>query len=522
VSYGLLAGVLLSALTAPYFYPTLLVGSMLAVFAALPYVAGRRLARLLGTSFAVATAMALVTHFSRHSVALPEWGVFLNEVVAVSIGAFLILLLTWQFSERLRHRSAVAEEAAQEVGEQARRLKVLSDASVVFAQMGRVPDLTIQVVAHQCALSIGDSCSVLMSDELNQLKVAAFFDRNPLVMAHAAESLFVGSRLPIFGIVAQVLATGEPRLTSGEDPSLREFLPGPPVGSLVIAPIPQSAGMSGVIALARRTPSAPLTEMDVALVQDLAHRAGLAIESARLNRDLQASVQMRDDFLAIAGHELKTPLASLLIHLESLERASLKSGEVGTAARLQPVLRSTWRLEHLINELLDVSRITAGRVQLQPEPFDLAQLVREVVQRLEQASARAHSAISLDAQPLRGTWDKLRVEQVITNLLSNALKYGAGKPVDVKVCSEGGAAMVTVADRGMGIEVEDQKRIFERFERAVSDRHFGGLGLGLWISRQVVEASGGSISVSSTVGKGATFVVRLPLDSSSAASCQSD
>jgi signal transduction histidine kinase len=172
------------------------------------------------------------------------------------------------------------------------------------------------------------------------------------------------------------------------------------------------------------------------------------------------------------------------------------------------MIRQTDRLGGLVGNLLDVSRLAAGKLDLTPEKFDLVELVRDVAERLrDQASAPFE--LRLDG-PVVGTWDRLRVDQVITNLVSNALKYGRGKPVSLAAGARGNVAVVEVSDQGIGIAAADQKRIFERFERAVSPSSYGGLGLGLYIARQIVEALGGSIRVESTPGAGSRFIVELP------------
>jgi signal transduction histidine kinase len=174
--------------------------------------------------------------------------------------------------------------------------------------------------------------------------------------------------------------------------------------------------------------------------------------------------------------------------------------------------RQVRRLSDLINDLLDVARISGGRLKLHFEEVELASLVRDVVSRFELEAERLGARIEVRADvTFVGRWDRLRLEQVVTNLLSNALKYGAGKPIHVGVEAQGGQARLTVRDEGIGIEPRLRARIFEKFERAVSDRHYGGLGLGLYISRQIIETLGGSIEVESTLGQGATFTVLLPL-----------
>ncbi|MGZ3459899.1 MAG: sensor histidine kinase, partial [Archangium sp.] len=170
------------------------------------------------------------------------------------------------------------------------------------------------------------------------------------------------------------------------------------------------------------------------------------------------------------------------------------------------------RLGALVDELLDAGRITAGRLKLEREEVDLATLARDAVGRMSEALARTGSEVKLvaDAQVV-GRWDRVRLEQVVGNLLSNAAKYGRGQPVEVRVeAGHDGRARLVVKDHGIGIAPEDQARIFERFERAVNGRQFHGLGLGLWISREIVESHGGHIQVQSAPGEGSTFTVELP------------
>jgi signal transduction histidine kinase len=178
---------------------------------------------------------------------------------------------------------------------------------------------------------------------------------------------------------------------------------------------------------------------------------------------------------------------------------------------LDVTLRQVRKLTDLVDNLLDVSRITAGRLRLELEELDLSSVAAELLSRFAPSAVQLGCALELHApEPVFGRWDRLRVEQVVTNLLSNALKYGAGRPVVVRVEEDGERARLTVRDQGIGIAEEDLGRIFERFERAVSDRHYGGLGLGLYITRQIVEAFGGTVRVASRSGHGSTFTLELP------------
>jgi len=231
---------------------------------------------------------------------------------------------------------------------------------------------------------------------------------------------------------------------------------------------------------------------------------------------LQRAVLQRDDFLSVASHELRTPLTSLKLELSNLERIASRSQGTVPPDRLSEKLAKIGsqadRLHRLIDDLLDVSRIASGRLELEIEEIDLARIAVETGARFQDEAARAGCALTITApQVVSGRWDRNRLEQVITNLMSNALKYGEGRPVDVTV--EGGErARLSVRDRGIGISPNDQQRIFERFERAASTRNFGGIGLGLWIVKEIVAALDGQVWVESEAGAGATFIVELPYE----------
>jgi signal transduction histidine kinase len=232
---------------------------------------------------------------------------------------------------------------------------------------------------------------------------------------------------------------------------------------------------------------------------------------------LRDAIRAREDFLSVASHELKTPLMTMELYLESLEHA-LEEGGLDRiplsdqSHRISRALEQFRHLSSLINELFDVSRIASGRLIFRPEPVDLGRLVREVVARFRKQAEQVGSHIGVTSEAgVVGRWDKNRVDQVITNLVSNAVKYGAGKEIRLDVQRSGGAARFTVSDGGEGIPSADRDRIFGRFERGADVRNVGGLGLGLWIAKEIVTAHGGSIGVTSTPGIGSTFTVDLPV-----------
>ncbi len=251
----------------------------------------------------------------------------------------------------------------------------------------------------------------------------------------------------------------------------------------------------------------------IAAVRDATERRKIE-ERARLWRKAKEEVRERDEFLSVASHELRTPVTALQLQLQLLHRAAQRSLDLFPALgdRFETLERQTRRLALLVNELLDVSRMRLGRVELRLEPLDLAEVAREAAGHVAGELARSGSPLALDLQPVQGRWDRMRLEQVITNLLVNASKFGEGRPIALRVEPDAEGARISVHDRGIGISTEQQARVFERFVRAVPAQNFGGLGLGLYIARQLVEAHGGKIDVASTPGEGATFTVLLPLE----------
>ncbi len=264
-----------------------------------------------------------------------------------------------------------------------------------------------------------------------------------------------------------------------------------------------------------------------ALLKDVERRKRLEeqlslslVKEKEARAEAEKSVQVRDDFLALASHELRTPITPIKIYLQLLRRhlqaipPELLPRGRALLSGFESADRQLDRLTRLIEDLLDVSRITAGRLILEREQFDLSELLGDIVDRFRLEGLSAKCELRLSAQPhVDGFWDRSRIEQVATNLLANAMKYGAGKPIEITVASEGNVARFAVRDHGIGIAEEDQEKIFERFERVAPARSYGGLGLGLYISREIVSAHGGTIRVESELGEGACFIVELPLSS---------
>jgi signal transduction histidine kinase len=257
---------------------------------------------------------------------------------------------------------------------------------------------------------------------------------------------------------------------------------------------------------------------DLILATEIGRRASLAIENARAYTEAREAVRTRDNFLAIASHELRTPLSALSVLISSLVRAAgtgrlLKLTPQALSDRMTKAERQTTQLARLVDRLLDVSRLSTRDLALERERTDLADLVRDVISRYEDAAAEAGSRIDLSISgPAVGCWDRSRLDQVVTNLVGNAVKYGQGAPITVSVSSgSSGHVRLTVRDGGPGIPLEHQERIFGQFERANDSENMPGMGLGLWLVRRIVTAHGGAINVDSLPGRGATFSVLLPV-----------
>jgi PAS domain S-box-containing protein len=248
----------------------------------------------------------------------------------------------------------------------------------------------------------------------------------------------------------------------------------------------------------------------VAVVQDVTDRK-------RAEEELRDAVRARDEFLSIASHELKTPITPLELQLTSMlglvrERRHAEVPAEKLESKLEMAVRQIDRLTALINNMLDVTRITSGRLSLARRMVDLRDCVRAVVARSRETIKRSHCALVIAAEdPVVGYWDPIGLETVFSNLLSNAAKFGEGKPIEITIDRADAVARMVVQDQGIGIAPAEQQRIFERFERAVPARHYGGFGIGLWAARQIIEAHGGSIRVSSEPGAGSIFTVELPV-----------
>lgn len=428
-------------------------------------------------------------------------------------------------NERLRQAEAErthllrAERRARRESERAReRSTFLAEVSTLLASSLAAPDL-LDRLARRVVPFLGDGCAIHLWEPDGSLRQAVVAYDDPAVQEQVRafyEGMDItGSVSPTIREVAEsgrpILVSDVPRTLVGE-PRVR--LAEQLLGSMIVVPLVARSGVLGTLTCTAEE-QGRFGNTELELASDLGRRVALAIENTRLFAGAQEAIRVRDDFLSIASHELRTPLTALQAHLQGLIRqlGRVADGVDPTVVRgrLETALRQTRRLGKLVNELLDVSRITAGKLQLEQELVDVVELARDLLDRFDEEARRAGSEIRLRAPPsATGVWDRSRIEQVIANLLSNAIKYGAGEPVDLEIETTPDLLRMRVRDRGIGIPYEAQARIFDRFERASSERNYGGLGLGLYITREIVAAHGGTIRVHSAPGAGACFEVVLP------------
>lgn len=291
------------------------------------------------------------------------------------------------------------------------------------------------------------------------------------------------------------------------------------LNSHIFIPLISRGDVIGVLTLASMDPVFQYDNEDAIFLEELAIRIALAVDKARLYSEAQRALQTRDEFLSIASHELKTPLTSILLNLQGILKKVAKtegqSKELSDIKKMVEICKNqSERMTRLINDLLNVSVTSTGRFTIEREKMDLVEVVNDAISHFKAQLKKSGTSIIFSPQePVIGKWDKVRIEQVVTNLISNAIKYGQKKPITIKLSKNEKDAVLTVMDQGIGIDNPYKDIIFQRFKRGDYPKDVNGLGVGLYISKQIIEAHKGELTLESQVSKGSSFTVTLPLKS---------
>ncbi|MBC7429235.1 MAG: PAS domain-containing protein [Bacteriovorax sp.] len=381
---------------------------------------------------------------------------------------------------------------------------------------------TLSILANLSVTALGDWCTISIVNE------AGIFERAAGAHIDNKKTVLVQEYILNFPPDQKVFTVlndhsyFDPKINQDElrkktsDPRRWELLEELGTYSCMIVPIRARGKIRGSLAFMAGKSKPSFNQQDLELAEDLGRRAGIAIENALLYSSAQSAIRARDEFVSIASHELKTPITSLKMQLQMMIRGvDTESGTTPSPEKLMKSLTSSNnqvdRLTALIEDLLDVTRIETGKLTYKFEEVDLSSLVREVDERFTEEIKKTKCSLLEDIEDNVIIFcDRYRIEQVLANLISNAIKYGANGTVTMTVRKADGRAEIFVKDSGMGIAKEMQAKIFERFERAISSTNISGLGLGLYIAKQIIGAHQGFIEVESELGVGSTFKVCLP------------
>jgi predicted ATPase/signal transduction histidine kinase len=478
-----------------------------------PYVTARAMKSILALPVQRGASLVATLYFENNLVTHAFTGARLRvlELLSAQIAAALENSLLF---EKLRSEVGDrqrAEDTVRFLANAGAELAESLDAAQIFERLARV-----------LVPALGDWCAIDMLDDNRQIRRMATIHVDPEKASLARE--FFEKGVPDWTSPqppAAVLRTGAPVLIrelteellqgASRDPEHLRLVRALGSRSVLSVPLLANGRVIGALTCCISGNTRRYGSDDLTVAQELARRAALAIENARLFQRAQDAVRLREEFLSVAAHELHTPITSLHLMMQALSRGGLPVTADNVRQTFGVADRQVQRLIRLIDELLDVSRIEACRLSVEREPVDLVALVREVAERFAADAARAGSRLTVRASgAVVGSWDRMRLEQVVSNLLSNAVKFGAGKPIEVLVSCSDRRARLEVCDRGIGVPPDRLPYIFERFERGVSSRQYGGLGLGLYIVRSIVESLGGLVRCEASPGEGSIFQVELP------------
>jgi signal transduction histidine kinase len=406
----------------------------------------------------------------------------------------------------------------------ARAMEVLAEASAVLSSSLDYEE-TVAGVARMVVPDLADWCAVDVLDpdgDLQRLAVA-HVDPAKAQWAYELYQRFPPNKDAPTGAY-NTLRTGETEfipevteemLAAVTDPELRPIIDTIGFTSVITAPMMVRARPVGVLTLVSAESRRQYTAADVRLAEDLARRAAVAIDNARLYQEAQQAVHMRDQFLSIAAHELKTPLTSLLGYTQLVQRRTQREGTLNERDQraLTLVSDQAARLNRMVSSLLDLSRLESGQLSIERAPVDLRALTQRLIEEVQPSLSQHRLVLDAPALPLMIEGDALRLEQVLQNLIQNAVKYDPqGGVITVQVSRQGDTACIAVTDQGIGIPAQALPNLFSRFYRApnVNPQQISGMGLGLYVVKEIVALHGGTVNVTSTEGQGSTFTICLP------------
>lgn len=384
---------------------------------------------------------------------------------------------------------------------------------------------TLNTIAKLAVPHIADWCAVDILDERGKLQQVAVAHKDPKKVKWAKE---LRKKQPIDmsakSGVANVLRTGKPELyplitdelLRASSKSEKEYKLTKSIGftSAIVVPILSHRQPVGAITLVTAETNRHYNEADLLMAKELATRASVAIQNSKLYKGSQEAITMRDDFISVASHELKTPITSVKMFTQILKNHSMQIGDTKAVSHLSKMEKQLNKLTELIYDLLNVSKIQAGRMEFREELFDFDHAVKEVINILQQSETKHVIAVKgKTKKKVHG--DEERIGQVLNNLISNAIKYSPkSRKVEVTLQSDNKNVSVAVRDFGIGMEAAHLGRIFERFYRVydTTDKTFPGLGIGLYISSEIVKRHGGRLWVDSDIGKGSTFYFSIPVN----------
>lgn len=438
-----------------------------------------------------------------------------------------------EFAKELAHRIALAldnarlyKETQAELRERKqaeRNMKYLAEASKILSSSLDYKK-TLSNIAKAAVPKIADWCSIDIFDKNNNLEQVAIAHKNPqkITWAKKLRSTYPPDINSPTGL-PNVIRTGKseyyPEITdkmlikTARDKKHLKLLRDIGFTSAMIVPLFQDSRCVGGISFITTETKRHFTKSDLAMAEEIANRATLALDNAGLYKVSQDAVTLRDNFIAVASHELKTPITSVKIFTEILKNHAEKIGDKSSYSHLAKMDRQLDKLTDLIYNMLNISMIQTGRLEFNQKLFDLDNSIKEIIDVLQQGSPN-HRLILEGATNKKIYGDEFRIGQVVSNLISNAIKYSPkSNKVIIELSSSPKEVTVGIKDFGIGLAQEHGKHIFERFYRVFdkTDRTFPGLGIGLYISREIIKRHHGELWVKSEIGKGSNFYFRLPL-----------